>query len=166
MYYASINVKNLRDHTMDMFSDRQRYLPKILTCGGRRHKHVRALDLRFSQRRPWRVLSSGIKRYVVRWKSTFRRNKWQRSACCLILAGFLLGLLIDPEGDMFLADIDWRSPDYLALYPWIYNSSYSCLSPRRFWSRLIKRNRNNSIMNNFGSWDYFHAVLELLFPLL
>jgi hypothetical protein len=40
------------------------------------------------------------------------------SVCCLIQAGFLLGLLFDPEdgSDMFLRNVDRISPDYMTLY--------------------------------------------------
>jgi hypothetical protein len=41
------------------------------------------------------------------------------SACCLLHAGFSLGLLFDPEdgGDMFVRNVDWHSLNYTALYP-------------------------------------------------
>jgi hypothetical protein len=40
------------------------------------------------------------------------------SACCLLYAGFLLGLLFDPEdrGDMFIRNVGWLQPDYTVLY--------------------------------------------------
>jgi hypothetical protein len=40
------------------------------------------------------------------------------SPCCLLLAGFLLGLLLNSEdtGDMFLRNVSWFSPDSKALY--------------------------------------------------
>jgi hypothetical protein len=71
-------------------------------------------DMRFSQRWLRRVVSSGIWRRVVRC-----------SACCLLHAGFLLGLLYSPEdrGDVFLPNIGWLSTDYSALYPRRHNSS-------------------------------------------
>jgi hypothetical protein len=41
------------------------------------------------------------------------------SACCLLHAGFLLGLLFDPENrdDMFLRNVGWLSTVYTALHP-------------------------------------------------
>jgi hypothetical protein len=41
------------------------------------------------------------------------------SACCLLHAGFLLGLFFDPEdgGNMFFQNVGRLSPDYTALYP-------------------------------------------------
>jgi hypothetical protein len=46
------------------------------------------------------------------------------SAWYLIHAGFLLGLLLDPEDgvDKFISKVDWLSPDYTALYTSRYNS--------------------------------------------
>jgi hypothetical protein len=43
----------------------------------------------------------------------------QRAACCLLHAGFLLGLLFNPEdgGDILLRNFGWLSKDYTALYP-------------------------------------------------
>jgi hypothetical protein len=43
----------------------------------------------------------------------------QSCACYLLHAGFLLGLLFDPEdgGTIFLRNIGWLSVDYTALYP-------------------------------------------------
>jgi hypothetical protein len=46
-------------------------------------------------------------------------NFYFRSACYLPDAGFLLGVIFDPEdgGDIFLRNIGWLSTDYMALYP-------------------------------------------------
>jgi hypothetical protein len=43
------------------------------------------------------------------------------------LAGFLLGLFLDPENgsDMFLRNVAWLSMDYTTLYPRRQNTSYS-----------------------------------------
>jgi hypothetical protein len=58
-------------------------------------------NLRFSQRWLWRVLSSGT----------------ACSACCLLHAGSLLGLVLDPEdgGDMLLWNVGWFSTDYTVI---------------------------------------------------
>jgi hypothetical protein len=48
-----------------------------------------------------------------------------RSACCLLHAAFLYGLVFHPEdgGDVFLRNVGGHLPDYTALYPRRYNSS-------------------------------------------
>jgi hypothetical protein len=40
-------------------------------------------------------------------------------------AGFLLGLLVDPDdgGDVFLRNVGWLSTGYIAFYPRRHNSS-------------------------------------------
>jgi hypothetical protein len=41
------------------------------------------------------------------------------TAYCLLHAGFLLGILFNPEdgGDMFFRNVGWLSTDYIAIYP-------------------------------------------------
>jgi hypothetical protein len=48
------------------------------------------------------------------------------SACSLLRADFLLGLLSD-GGGMFLSNVDWLLTDYTALYPRRYGSSLGFL---------------------------------------
>jgi hypothetical protein len=45
--------------------------------------------------------------------------KYIENACYLLHAGFLLGLLFDPEdwGDMFLSKVGWLPTDCMAVYP-------------------------------------------------
>jgi hypothetical protein len=61
---------------------------------------------------------------MERLRKTIRasdRVNWiyRRFACCLLHAGFLLGLLFYPEdgGDMFLRNVGRLSANYTALYP-------------------------------------------------
>jgi hypothetical protein len=107
---------------------------------------LKELDLRFSQRYLWTVLPPRIKRRVVRWKSTdvseehiasiFRveetanqETNMEQTASraqivrnngllSLVPASFY-GLLFDPEDEsnMFVRNVSWLSPDYMALYP-------------------------------------------------
>jgi hypothetical protein len=50
------------------------------------------------------------------------------SACCLVHVGFLIGSFFDPEnGDgMFLQNVIWLTPDYMALNSRRQNSPISC----------------------------------------
>jgi hypothetical protein len=68
-----------------------------------------------SQRWLWIVLSSGIQRRVVRWKSTDGSEEHTASVFCFY-ADFLLGLVFDneDEGDMFVRNVSWLSTDYMA----------------------------------------------------
>jgi hypothetical protein len=72
------------------------------------------------------------------------------SACCLLHAGFLLGLFVDPEhgGNMFLQNMSWPSPKYTGLHPRRQNSSFmcnvldkqqlvSCDVPMKMWTRML-----------------------------
>jgi hypothetical protein len=79
-----------------------------------------------------KILSSGIYRRVSRWHSSdvseeithhLLGRRELTSACCLLQACFLLGLLFDPKdgGDMFLGNISWLT-DNMALYPRRQNS--------------------------------------------
>jgi hypothetical protein len=79
---------------------------------------------------------------------TYRLHLQRRrvsSACSLLHAGFLLGLLIDPEdgGDIFLRNIDFPLPDYMALYS------------RREHCKNLKSNKELSVLcgspNNVGA---------------
>jgi hypothetical protein len=58
-------------------------------------------------------------RRVVRYEELHTFREQGSFACCVLHAGFLLGLLFNPEdgGDMFLPDVGWLSTDYTALYP-------------------------------------------------
>jgi hypothetical protein len=67
-------------------------------------------------------LSSGMRRRVVRYKSTDRSEK--HTVCVLSVEEYayyccLLDLLFEPEdgGSMFLRNVDELQPDYMASYP-------------------------------------------------
>jgi hypothetical protein len=51
----------------------------------------------------------------VKILQTFRRNVLQGSACCLLLSGYLLGVLVDPEdgGSKFFRNFVELLPHYM-----------------------------------------------------
>jgi hypothetical protein len=53
------------------------------------------------------------------------RAKVHSPACCLLLAGFLLGVIFDPEGDgnMYSEMLLTLMPDYTALCTWQWKLS-------------------------------------------
>jgi hypothetical protein len=61
----------------------------------------------------------------------------QSSPCCLLHAGFLLGLLFNSEdrGDMFHWNVHWLTTDYTVLYP--SNLSYPLLREPQILSVFI-----------------------------
>jgi hypothetical protein len=84
---------------------------------------------------------AGVVRSFILWDETPKslvRINWRFgetyslqtkiAACCLYDAGFLLDLLVEPEyrGDIFIRNIDWRSPDYAPLQLKKQNSSKEC----------------------------------------
>jgi hypothetical protein len=81
-----------------------------------------------------RVLCYNAIRKCAESQSRFRKNMLHSSSglksklgftCWLLLVGFLLCILFDPEegGDMFLRNDGTLSTEYIALYPRRYNSS-------------------------------------------
>jgi hypothetical protein len=98
-----------------------------ITLAARDTVFLSSWDLRFSQQLLWGVLSSVL-------------------ATCLHV-GLMRGLFFNPEdgGDMFLWNVCWLSPDYMALY--LLYSSY-LLIPR---FKLLQRRKKNGTSKSHSS---------------
>jgi hypothetical protein len=114
-----------------------------------------------------RVLSSGIQHcnlvkltdvleehlasiFSVKEQAKQETSMVQSSACCLLYAGFLLGLLLDPEngGDMFSKMLDEFHQIALRYYP-EDGTVYICIIQPNFWWHCFYHSTQNFYIFNF-----------------
>jgi hypothetical protein len=84
---------------------------------------------------------------IIRWSIFIKywyfymKNYWNNIPCRLIPAGFFSGSLFRPEdgGDIFLRNVGWLSPHYMALYLKRQNSYIEEMIYCRYWNDSLKQ---------------------------